>query len=180
MQKNLIGSKSRDQPEVNLGLVQTTWGWVGVAWTVRGLCGLELPGDPSEVQRVMKAKYPQAVWGEVPQVYALPLQRYFAGEPVEFQFGLDYLGRQGFFVSAWEAARTVAYGSVVSYAQLAAMAGRPGAARAAGSAMAANPIPVVVPCHRVVAARGMLGGYGAGLEWKLRLLALEGALLPHR
>jgi methylated-DNA-[protein]-cysteine S-methyltransferase len=70
--------------------------------------------------------------------------------------------------------REVSYGETVSYGELAVMAGRPGAARAVGSAMASNPVPVVVPCHRVLAAGGRIGGYGGGLGMKRALLALEG------
>lgn len=70
--------------------------------------------------------------------------------------------------------RDVPYGETVSYGELAVMAGRPGAARAVGSTMATNPVPVVVPCHRVLAAGGRIGGYGGGLGMKRALLALEG------
>ena len=68
----------------------------------------------------------------------------------------------------------VGYGETVTYGELAEMAGRPGAARAVGAAMAGNPVPIVVPCHRVVASGGSLGGYGGGLPMKRALLALEG------
>jgi methylated-DNA-[protein]-cysteine S-methyltransferase len=68
----------------------------------------------------------------------------------------------------------VGYGETVSYGELAVMAGRPGAARAVGSAMATNPVPIVVPCHRVLAAGGKIGGYGGGLAIKRSLLAIEG------
>lgn len=71
----------------------------------------------------------------------------------------------------------VAPGATISYAELAEMAGRPGAARAVGSTMANNPVPIIVPCHRVLASDGTLGGYGGGLEMKRRLLKLEGATL---
>jgi len=70
--------------------------------------------------------------------------------------------------------REVEYGETVSYGELAVMAGRPGAARAVGSAMATNPVPIVVPCHRVLAAGGRIGGYGGGLDVKRSLLAIEG------
>jgi len=76
-------------------------------------------------------------------------------------------------VSVWKALRKVPYGRTISYAQLAAKAGHPGAARAVGAAMAANPLPLVVPCHRVVASNG-LGGFTPGLAWKRWLFTLEG------
>jgi methylated-DNA-[protein]-cysteine S-methyltransferase len=156
--------------------VWTSWGWMGLAWTSAGLCGVELPGKREDVERRLISRYPVAAWAEVPDFYALPLQRYFAGEPVQFQLPLDFLGRRGFFTKVWDLARSVPFGNVVTYRQLAAMAGNPGAARAVGSAMAANPMPIVIPCHRVVAAGGKLGGYSGGIDWKVRLLALEGSL----
>ncbi|MGQ0802588.1 MAG: methylated-DNA--[protein]-cysteine S-methyltransferase [Actinomycetota bacterium] len=73
--------------------------------------------------------------------------------------------------------RDVPYGETVSYGELAVMAARPGAARAVGSAMANNPVPIVVPCHRVLATGGRIGGYGGGLGMKRALLALEGVEL---
>jgi methylated-DNA-[protein]-cysteine S-methyltransferase len=75
-----------------------------------------------------------------------------------------------------ELAASVPYGTVVGYQELAVRAGDPGAARAVGAAMGANPLPVVVACHRVVAADGGIGGFGGGLETKRALLALEGVL----
>ena len=77
-----------------------------------------------------------------------------------------------FFEAAWSALARVPYGRVVSYGTLAGMAGRPGAARAVGGAMGRNRLPLLVPCHRVVASDG-IGGFGCGLDWKRRLLALE-------
>ncbi len=169
-----VSRNSRGQPEI--GLVLTAWGWAGVAWTHVGLCGLKLPGDAEAIRAALLVSYPQAKWSRVPEVYSLPLVQYFAGQKVEFTFRLDFLGRGGFFADVWEAARGIPYGGVTTYGELAALAGRPGAARAVGSAMAANPLPIVVPCHRVVASGGKLGGYSGGIEWKMRLLALEGAL----
>lgn len=75
---------------------------------------------------------------------------------------------------------TVPAGSTVTYAALATAVGRPGAARAVGGAMARNPVPILVPCHRVLASDGGLGGYGGGLEWKRSLLEIEAAGIPAR
>ena len=90
---------------------------------------------------------------------------------------LDLRGQTAFHCRLVETLRAVPWGEVVSYGELAALAGRPGAARAAGSMCAGNPFALVVPCHRVVAANG-IGGYGtSGVELKRRLLALEGVEL---
>lgn len=111
--------------------------------------------------------------GEHPLVERL--QAYFAGEPVSFddiELGLE--GLTGFQLELAAALRAVPRGETVSYGELAALAGRPRAPRAAGSFCAGNRLPVFIPCHRVVAAGG-LGSYGElGIEYKLRLLALEG------
>jgi methylated-DNA-[protein]-cysteine S-methyltransferase len=106
------------------------------------------------------------------------LEEYFAGESVDFgRYEVDISGRPPFLRRALRAARRIPRGQVRSYAWLAAAAGNPRAARAAGQAMARNPAPIIIPCHRVIASDGSLGGFGGGLEMKRRLLALEGALL---
>lgn len=93
------------------------------------------------------------------------------GIPVAFRAGTPFQRR------AWDALRTIPAGTTVTYGELAARLGRPGAARAVGSAVARNPISIVVPCHRVVGADGSLTGYAGGVEAKRRLLALEGAAI---
>jgi methylated-DNA-[protein]-cysteine S-methyltransferase len=106
------------------------------------------------------------------------LARYFAGERVDFsQYAVDLDDFPPFLRKALEAARSIPYGEVRTYGWLAGKAGNPKAARAAGQAMARNPVPLIVPCHRVVASSGGLGGYGGGLELKRALLELEGVEL---
>jgi methylated-DNA-[protein]-cysteine S-methyltransferase len=105
------------------------------------------------------------------------LCRFAAGEPIDFSevpLDLDHLTPFGRSVVA--ACRQIRWGKVRSYGQLAAQCGSPGAARAVGTVMAKNRFPLIVPCHRVLAAGGALGGYSApdGLEMKRRLLAMEG------
>jgi methylated-DNA-[protein]-cysteine S-methyltransferase len=102
------------------------------------------------------------------------LRRYFAGEAVDFgDVPLELDGLSGFHLDLVDALQAVPRGEVVTYGELAALAGRPGAARAAGTFCARNRFAVFVPCHRVVGAAG-LGGYGSlGLDYKRRLLALE-------
>lgn len=100
------------------------------------------------------------------------LDEYFAGERTEFELPLDPAGTP-FQLIVWEALRTIPYGDVRSYGEIAAQIGRPGAARAVGLANGRNPLSVVVPCHRVIGASGALTGYGGGLERKQHLLQLE-------
>lgn len=105
------------------------------------------------------------------------LESFFSGTVVSFDLDDMPLGLDGISLFARQVYRALAMtrpGDLVSYAGLAAAAGFPGAARAVGSVMAANPWPVIVPCHRVVRSDGGLGGFSRGIAWKKRLLAIEG------
>ncbi|ELS52380.1 methylated-DNA--[protein]-cysteine S-methyltransferase [Streptomyces sp. ISL-22] len=105
------------------------------------------------------------------------LEEYFAGRRHDFELPLDWSLISGFNRQVLrELASGVPYGTVVGYGDLAGRVGQPGAAQAVGTAMGANPLPVVVPCHRVVESDGGIGGFGGGLETKRKLLALEGVL----
>lgn len=107
------------------------------------------------------------------------LERYFAGMRIDFtQIPLDYTDATPFQQGVWEAARQIPWGTTASYGDLAAALGKgSGSARATGSALAANPIAILVPCHRVLSKTGNLVNYNAGLAWKRELLRLEGILL---
>lgn len=111
---------------------------------------------------------------------AEPIRRfeeYFAGTRRDFGLPLDWSLTSGFNRQVLrELASGVPYGTVVGYGELAERVGQPGAAQAVGAAMGSNPLPLVVPCHRVVESDGGLGGFGGGLETKRQLLALEGVL----
>jgi methylated-DNA-[protein]-cysteine S-methyltransferase len=162
-----------------VGLVQRT-AWrqdspYGVLTVVVGAAGLQsisLPGDEQpEIAEFV---------GRPQRVVARQLDEWFAGDRIEFDLRLD-LGASkvdGFRRTVLEMlAAEVPWGETVTYGELAAMAGRPKAARAAGSAMRNNPIPFVVPCHRVVAAGNKIGGYGGGrnaVNLKRALLVREG------
>lgn len=105
------------------------------------------------------------------------LAAYFAGDRRDFDLPLDWSLISGFNRQVLrELATGVPYGTVVGYGDLAGRVGQPGGAQAVGAAMGANPLPVVVPCHRVVESDGGIGGFGGGLETKRKLLALEGVL----
>ncbi len=101
------------------------------------------------------------------------LDSYFSGKKVEFNLPLAPTGATDFRTRIWNAARQVKYGETVSYGQLAEMAGCPRAVRAAGTALGANPIPVIIPCHRILRSDGDLGGFALGLDVKASLLSLE-------
>lgn len=101
------------------------------------------------------------------------LEEYFSGRRQRFELPLKLSGTD-FQRQVWTTLADIPYGATISYAELAALVGRPAAFRAVGQANGANPLPIVLPCHRVVASGGRIGGYGGGLEMKRRLLALEG------
>lgn len=101
------------------------------------------------------------------------LTAYFIGCPVYFPDELDLSRATPFQRRVWQAARLIPYGQTRSYAWVAGQAGAPLAARAVGQALGMNPLPVIIPCHRVLASDGAMGGFTGGLEMKQRLLALE-------
>jgi methylated-DNA-[protein]-cysteine S-methyltransferase len=101
------------------------------------------------------------------------LDQYFAGARREFDLALDWRLTHGFARRVLRATARIPYGAVSSYKRIAAAAGSPRGSRAAGNALGANPLPIIVPCHRVLLAGGGLGGYTGGLERKRRLLAVE-------
>jgi methylated-DNA-[protein]-cysteine S-methyltransferase len=108
------------------------------------------------------------------------IDEYFEGRRDHFELPLDWRLSSGFRRTVLEHLYAdVPYGQTVSYLQLATIVGNPKASRAVGTAMATNPIPIVVPCHRVLRSGGQLGGYGGGLDTKVKLLALEAGEQPH-
>jgi methylated-DNA-[protein]-cysteine S-methyltransferase len=153
---------------------------------------LTLAATPAGLVRIGFAAERDTVAGELaerisPRVVELPsrldavrrqLDEYFAGDRTNFDLALDLRLSGGFRRQVLEVlAARVAYGFTCTYADLADLAGSSRAHRAVGSAMATNPIPIVVPCHRVLRTGGGLGGYGGGLDVKRLLLSLEGSLL---
>jgi methylated-DNA-[protein]-cysteine S-methyltransferase len=101
------------------------------------------------------------------------LRSYFSGDLQDFDVPLEIVGTD-FQKRVWRALRTIPYGETRSYTQIAELIGAPRAVRAVGAANGSNPIPIIVPCHRVIGASGKLVGFGGGLEWKRLLLDLEG------
>jgi O-6-methylguanine DNA methyltransferase len=104
------------------------------------------------------------------------LREYFSRIRRTFDLPLELRGTP-FQTAVWEAVACIPYGEVTTYGEIAARLGRPDAARAVGAAVGANPLPIVIPCHRVIGADGSLTGYGGGLKVKAALLALEGVTI---
>lgn len=143
-----------------------------VVATVTGISRVCLPHPDVMLHCGLKRIEPS----ELTERAALMLKHYFAGEPQPFEkLPLDIDVPGSFRRRILELVRSIPFGVVRSYAQVAWMAGSPGAARAVGGAMAANPVPIIIPCHRVVAADGRLTGFTApgGLEMKKYLLKME-------
>jgi methylated-DNA-[protein]-cysteine S-methyltransferase len=116
-------------------------------------------------------------WHERPCEPAMvQIKEYFQGTRKRFELDLDLQGTD-FQISVWQELQRIRYGATISYRQLAERVGRPSATRAVGLANGRNPIPIIVPCHRVIGADGSLTGFGGGLHVKRALLVHEGALL---
>ena len=158
----------------------TSWGWMGAARTSSGLKQLVLPcPSDKEVEaalynRIQKAEDRIQDAGDAElQDLAQRLERYFEGHEVSFPDSVDLTGATSFQKEVWLSLRAIPYGKTISYSELANRSGKPGAARAIGQALSRNPLPVILPCHRVIGARGELVGYRGGLKLKKALLALE-------
>jgi methylated-DNA-[protein]-cysteine S-methyltransferase len=133
--------------------------------------GLSLIGFPQGTMR--RAPEPDWIFNEKPLAEACrQLREYFAGERREFDLPLNLNGTD-FQVSVLSALRDIPYGETVSYGEIARRVGRPKAVRAVGAANGRNPIPIIVPCHRVIGSTGDLTGFGGGLDTKEALLRLE-------
>jgi len=174
------------QRAIEAGLADVAYGWLDsplgkliVAVTPRGLVRIAYEREAEEdVLQELAA-------GVSPRVLRLPertdaarreLEGYFAGTIRRFDLPLDWSLVHGFAMGVLKATARVPFGHVATYGEMAASAGSPRAARAAGNALHINPIPIVVPCHRIVPASGGIGGYGGGEDRKRFLLDLEGAL----
>jgi methylated-DNA-[protein]-cysteine S-methyltransferase len=166
--------------DVAYAMVDSPFGPLLVATTPRGLVKVSFPEvyDPEETLRELAAQIS-------PRVLEAParlddvrrqLDLYFEGRLREFDLRLDWQLTDGFRKRAQQAIARIPYGRTRSYTEIARSAGNERAVRAAGTACGANPIPIVVPCHRVLRSGGALGGYGGGLEMKRALLDLEKSL----
>jgi methylated-DNA-[protein]-cysteine S-methyltransferase len=165
--------------DVAYGSVDTPVGRLTVAATRRGLVRISFPqfSQESVVEELAQDISPRVL--EAPErldEVRRELDEYFEGKRREFDLPLDWSLTRGFFRKVLRETARIGYGRVRTYSEVAERAGSPRAVRAAGNALGSNPIPVVVPCHRVVRTGGAMGGYGGGLEVKEYLLRLEGAL----
>ena len=164
----------------NFAVFDTEIGLCGIAWTEAGISAVALPEESAAETRGRLS----GTEAEPPPEVALVVegvQRLLAGESVDFaDLRLDPAGVNQFNQQVYEIARTIKPGSTLTYGDIAHRLGQPGAARAVGRALGDNPYPIVVPCHRVLAADGSMHGFSApgGIATKRRMLQIEGALAP--
>ena len=158
-------------------IFNTDMGWMGIVGSARGLCRITLPRPSAqEVRQQLGDITGQAT--RSPRLFQELMERfilYFSGHRVNFPDEFDLSGATGFQRKVWEAARLIPYGETRSYTWVAEQIKQPKAARAVGQALGRNPLPIIVPCHRVLASDGGLCGFGSGIEMKKQLLHLEGA-----
>jgi methylated-DNA-[protein]-cysteine S-methyltransferase len=165
--------------DVTYGAVDSPFGRLLLAATKRGLVRVAFPEESVDatLDRLAMRISPRII--EAPgalDAMRRELDEYFGGRRHRFELPLDWTLVGPFGRRVLDVTSDIPYGGVLSYAQVAAQAGSPRGSRAAGNALGSNPIPIVVPCHRVLRSGGALGGYGGGLKRKQFLLELEGAL----
>ena len=160
-------------------LEDTPVGPLLVGVTDRGLCRISFDAEPEHHLESLARLYGPRVLRSAKPVERLrrELDEYFDGRRQEFELDLDLRFVPAYHRQVLDELARVEYGRTTTYGALAALTGKPRAARAVGTVMNRNPIPIVLPCHRVIGASGSLTGYGGGLDRKELLLRLEGAIL---
>jgi methylated-DNA-[protein]-cysteine S-methyltransferase len=174
MDTAIANHKSRAKSQ-RYAVFQTSLGWMGVCGSERGLSRLVLPQETYE-QALRLLNEDDYNLDESRSAYddlVGRLERYFSGQKVDFADTIDLSDATPFEQLVWKAARLIPHGETRSYSWLADKIGRPRASRAVGQALGKNPLPLIVPCHRVLASDGSLCGFSAGLGMKRKLLELE-------
>lgn len=164
---------------MGFGAIEIEHKWIGYVYSEEGLSRLTLPQGSRQEALDELGEDVLSASGADDDIEALTafMETYFDGGQADAAaFTLDLDGYTEFQTQVLERVRAIPRGEVLTYGQVAADVGRPGAARAVGATMAANPVCVIIPCHRVIAGDGGLGGFGGGLPLKRRMLEMEGAL----
>ena len=167
--------------KLNYLIFKTPLGWMGVLGSSKGLKRLVLPQSSAEQvlhllsEPTVKQHDQSLSKAEADYFGDLPgrISDYLAGKTVSFSDKLDLSGASPFQRRVWEVERSIPYGETRTYAWIAGKLGMPKAARAVGQALARNPLPIIIPCHRVIRRDGSLGGFGGGRDLKRRLLEIE-------
>ena len=160
--------------EVAQATIRAPLGKIWVLATESGLRAIRLSNRESPSRSEMRSKGWKLIrrprWTDPARRL---IERYLEGGERRLEIPLDLAAGTAFQRSVWEAARRIPYGTAASYVDLARLSGHPRASRAVGNALGANPVPIVVPCHRVIHADRSIGGFSSGLTWKRFLLELE-------
>lgn len=167
-------SVDRD-PQIGCHIGDSPLGRMLIAANSKGLCGLMWGDCDRDLLEALAGRFRQRTLRrglEKPQRWFEPVNRFLGGDPVDLSFPLD-LGGTPFQRTVWARLQEIPLGQTQTYASLARALGNPGATRAVAGACAANPVALVIPCHRVIRGDGGLGGYRWGLQRKRRLLSLE-------
>lgn len=156
-------------------IFDTDMGQMGILGSAKGLLGITLPQrSAQEVRQLLGDGINHATWSRHRFKDLIErLRVYLGGHKVTFADNLDLSQATTFQRKVWEITRLIPYGETRSYRWVAEQIGQPGAVRAVGQALARNPLPIIIPCHRVVASNNKLGGYSGGVEMKKYLLNLE-------
>ena len=156
-------------------IIDTALGYVGISATEKGVYAVTLPCDTGEEAVISLGEKPgnSDLYPELLPDLVERITNYFNGEKVSFPDELDLSSASEFQKKVWPAARLITYGETRSYLWVATQAGNSRASRATGGALGRNPLPIIIPCHRVIAGNGGMGGFTGGIEMKMRLLALE-------
>jgi methylated-DNA-[protein]-cysteine S-methyltransferase len=163
-------------------IFETPAGWIGLLGSDRGLSKTTLPQKTKELaglalgRKLMDPTYLPQFFAEVVD----QIEAYFKGRLTDFRITLDLSGATAFEKQVWEATRTIPYGRTQSYRWVAQRIGKPLSSRAVGGALGRNPVPIIIPCHRVIGSDGNLRGFGGGLDMKRYLLDLESRYLSKK
>ena len=161
-------------------IFQTKWGYFGLAGSEYGLCRTQLPGPkPEKIKTLLLKNLPAAQFDKTfCKILQQQITAYFKGDYIKFSRDIPLIldGFSSFSISVLTTCREIEIGQTITYGQLAKKAGRPNASRAVGSTLAKNPLPLIIPCHRIIRSDGKMGGFSApgGITLKKKMLELEG------
>lgn len=156
-------------------IFETVAGWIGLVTSPRGLALATLPQnsrgavESSLNEKTREATYSSDRFKDLIEKF----RAYFQGDLVNFNEGLDLSGGTSFQRAVWQSTQTIPYGETRSYGWIASQISRSEASRGVGQALGKNPLPIIIPCHRVIGSDGKLHGFGGGIEMKKYLLKLE-------
>lgn len=161
-------------------IFQTKWGYFGLAGTEHGLRRTQLPGSkPEKIKTILLKNLPAAQFDKTfCKILQQQIIAYFEGDYIKFSRDIPLIldGFSSFSTSILTTCREIEIGQTITYGKLAKKAGRPNASRAVGSTLAKNPLPLIIPCHRIIRSDGKMGGFSApgGITLKKKMLELEG------